>query len=444
MDMKKINLNSDKVFYLAIISICFLLFFSWSIIIPYNHAPDEHMRYAIPDFIYQYGKLPVGDDARIRNEIWGISYGFTPIFSYIISALFMKIVSIFSTSAGALLIAARFTSVCFSIGTVIFCIKIGKLLFDKVYARLFVCSIVFLPQFVFISSYVNNDAFGIFTVSWIIYAMLKAKANKWRLWDCIFLGIGIGLCLISYYNCYGIIIVALIYSVKSVIDDKQIECKLQFILMRVLWVGIAAFLVAGWWFIRNFILYDGDFLGMRASSECGELYAQDEFKPSNRSTPQRMGITLPQMLVGMRWLYLSLKSFVGQFDYLSLSLNKSSYYIIWTLFALGFLGYFIDIHKWRKDKEKYNNALLRVMMILMCAITMSLSIYYSYVNDFQAQGRYLLPMLISLSVLFVHSWYKLADKLFHEKRNYVAVCFICIYFMTIISATVDVIIPAYL
>lgn len=243
--LKKIHFNPDKAFYLIIIGICFLLFFSWSVIIPYNHAPDEYMRYQIPDFIYKYGKLPVGDDERVRNEIWGFSYAFLPFFSSIISALFMKIASIFSTSATVLLVSARFTSVCFSTGTVFFCIKIGKLLFDEVYARLFVVSIVFLPQFVFISSYVNNDAFGIFTVSWIIYAMLKAKANKWQFKDCIFLGTGIGLCLLSYYNCYGIIIVAFIYSIKAVIDDKQIDKKLSFILTRILWVFLAAFIVSG-------------------------------------------------------------------------------------------------------------------------------------------------------------------------------------------------------
>ena len=39
------------------------------------------------------------------------------------------------------------------------------------------------------------------------------------------------------------------------------------------------FLVAGWWFIRSGILYDGDFLGMKTSSIYAEKYAIDELKP---------------------------------------------------------------------------------------------------------------------------------------------------------------------
>lgn len=441
--MKKINWNTDKTFYLIMIGVCFLLYFSWSVIIPFNHAPDEYMRYSIPDFIYQYGKLPTGDDERIRNEIWGFSYGFLPVLSYMVSALFMKIAGIFSTAEAVLLGAARFASVCFSLGTVCFSIKIGNLLFEKPYARLFVVSVAFLPQFVFISSYVNTDAFGIFTVSWIIYAMLQGKSKKWRLKDCIFLGAGIGLCLLSYYNCYGIIVTAILYCVKSVLDDKEIKDKTRFILTRCLWVFLAAALVSGWWFFRSFMLYDGDIFGLRALSECKELYAQDAYKPSNISTPHKMGVSLPYMIFTMRWLSRSILSFIGVFDYLSLYLHDSSYRIIKLLFILGAFGWFIHLGRWRRENPKYNNLTLHIVMILMCIITVSLSLYNSYFNDFQPQGRYLLPMLLPLNILLTHGWHQLTDALLHEKKSYAAVSFIVIYLMILFSAMTDIIIPTY-
>ena len=50
---------------------------------------------------------------------------------------------------------------------------------------------------------------------------------------------------------------------------------------------VAAGLFAGhaaWWFIRSYIIYDGDFLGLNITEHYKELYAIDELKPSNAPT----------------------------------------------------------------------------------------------------------------------------------------------------------------
>ena len=66
----------------------FLLCFKWSASQPFNSGPDEGMKMDICKYIAQNNKLPHGGDEAVRNPIWGISYGFTPIFSYIISSIF--------------------------------------------------------------------------------------------------------------------------------------------------------------------------------------------------------------------------------------------------------------------------------------------------------------------------------------------------------------------
>ena len=441
--MKKKSLNADQIFLLVMTAVCFLLYFSWSVIIPFNHAPDEYMRYQIPNFIYKYGTLPAGDNELLRNETWGFCYGFFPPASYMISAFFMKIAGLFSTDAAVLLGAARLTSIFSSLGTLYFCTKIGGLLFDRLYAKLFVISVALLPQFVFISSYVNAEAFGIFTVAMTIYAMLYAKSNHWRFRDCIFLGCAVGLCLLSYYNCYGIIPVALLYCVASVLGDDGIEHKLCFILTRFLWVAATAALVSGWWFIRNAMLYNGDFLGLSTLNKCKELYAETPYKPSNSNTPYHAGVSLPYMLFDMRWISLTVLSFIGIFDYFSVYIQESSYRIIKLLFAFGVFGWFLSCGKWRGKKQEHNNLLLHIAMILMCIITILLSLYNSYFNDFQPQGRYILPMLVSLEILLTHGHYQLFDKLLHEKRTYAAISLIVIYVMIVFYAMVDIVIPAY-
>ena len=60
-------------------------------------------------------------------------------------------------------------------------------------------------------------------------------------------------------------------------------------------VAVAA-VCAGWWFVRNGILYHGDILGMHTSSEYAQMYAREDLKPSNRITPQSMGMSIWDML----------------------------------------------------------------------------------------------------------------------------------------------------
>ena len=56
----------------------------------------------------------------------------------------------------------------------------------------------------------------------------------------------------------------------------------SFIIKRFFLVFLAAFVIAGWWFIRNMIIYNGDILGRKAASLCAEVNAIPSFKPSQK------------------------------------------------------------------------------------------------------------------------------------------------------------------
>lgn len=440
--MNKSKLDDEKIFYIFLLGGCFLLYLIWAMVIPFNHGPDEHMRYQIPEFIYKYGYLPHGGDERIREATWGISYGFTPIFSYIISALFMKITSVFTTSEGALLLAARMVSVICSTGTVYFCIKISNKLFKGIFRLVFVISVALLPQFIFISAYVNNDAFGIFTVAWIIYAVITAEEKNWDFRSCAFLGIGMGLCAISYYNCYGIMVAAFLYAIVSVLSNKQIENKFKFIIVRILWVLLFVVLVAGWWFIRNAIIYDGDFLGLNTSSKYAEMYAVEAYKPSNRQTAYQIGMSFKEMMIDNEWLKISTYSFVGHFDAMSLPLEQWCYSMIFTLMVIGLVGCIIPGRIIKNNSSKCDFKLW-MSMLLMCIITICISIWYSYFNDWQPQGRYCLPMVVSFCILLTDGWSKLFNRSNKIIRNAVAIIIILGYCIVSTFSSYYVIIPRY-
>lgn len=398
--------KNDKIFYTALLGGFFFICLFWAWIIPFNHAPDEGMRFTICQYIFQYGSLPRGDAVEIRNSIWGFSYGFTPILSYMISAVFMKIANFFVGEMG-IAISARLVSVLFSTGTAYFTIKIARRIFIEPYAKILTIAVILLPEFIFISSYINNDALGIFTVVWTIFNMLEAKDKKWSFKSCCWLGISIGVCLLSYYNCYGVIVIAVVYSVIMVFQDNTISNKGKFIVTRIVWVAIFAIVIAGWWFIRNAMLYDGDILGLRASRACGEQYAMDGYKPSQRQTPYNMGESIGHMLIDREWLYYSSRSYIASFDYQTIWMPDMMYIWMGGVYLIGLFGNII-----KSKQELFKSSGKRsfyLCMVLMCLITIGLSVYYSFFVDLQAQGRYCLPMCLSLGILVISGWQKIVS-----------------------------------
>ena len=207
------KLNDQKHYWLtaAVFAVSALIICcAWTIIQPFNSAPDEYMHYQIAQFIYQKGTLPFGGDPEIINPIWGTSYGFTPILAYIIGAAFMKITSIFTINETALLMSARLVSILCNTGTVIMCFKIADKLLKGVYRWIFVVFVALLPQFIYIGSYVNSDALAIFSTSLIIYSWIYGLTSKWSRKSCVLLAFGISLCALSYYNAYGFILCSMI------------------------------------------------------------------------------------------------------------------------------------------------------------------------------------------------------------------------------------------
>ena len=143
------------------------------------------MRYLVADYIYSnHGALPRGDDSAIRNATWGISYAYYPILSYMISAAFMGVASIFGASGIALLRAARMADVLFVTCAVYFLVKAsGKLFprekFSGEVRGLFTALAGFMPQAIFLGTYVNTDSLALMSAALILYAWASYLREDW-------------------------------------------------------------------------------------------------------------------------------------------------------------------------------------------------------------------------------------------------------------------------
>ena len=145
--MEKYNKKLEKIYILFI----FLFLIVWAMSTRATSGPDEAMKYDVCNYIATKGSLPDGRDPAIRNPIWGTSYGFTPLISYIVSAVFLKIAYLFTEDIQLLYVDVRFTSVLCITGMTAIVIKIGNLLFEKSHARwLFIFLTTLLPQVLYL------------------------------------------------------------------------------------------------------------------------------------------------------------------------------------------------------------------------------------------------------------------------------------------------------
>ena len=400
------NLNEKKLTVLFIF-FCVFCAFGLALIQSNDVGPDEKMKMDICKFIADYGELPHGGDERVRDPLWGSSYGFTPILPYMLGGVFIKIASIFTQNMHYYYFAARLVSVmCYAV-FLIFVTKIGEKLFDKkIYKWFFIILISILPQMVFLGSYINNDSLAMMCIAMIIYGWIIGLENKWTYKNCIFLAISLGLCALSYYNAYGYILTS---AIIFLISNFKFKTKFKDIMKKGILIGIIAFIICGWWFIRSAIIYDGDFLGLRTTDEYSEKYAVDEYKNSKRETPINLNESLFYMLVNRHWITITMKSFYIAFGKMSWFVYSAIYYIVWAVWAFEILGYFIQKIFSRKNKKQdldknniekvFNKNLIESMFFINIGITGFLSVYYSYTSDFQPQGRYIMPMLIPFMYL---------------------------------------------
>lgn len=423
----------------------FCYYLIWTISQPYNSCPDEGMKWDICKYIFEHNSIPDGRDESIRNPMWGISYAFQPILTYMIGAVFVKIASIFTTNQFALVVSARLVSTISMTLVIYFVIKIADKLFkDKgKYKYLFIAIIAFQPITAFLASYINNDSTAILATTMIIYLWILGLESNWETKHCVLLGLSIGFCALTYYNAYGYILCSIIICLISTILNKM---KVKDIVQKSIIVSLVAFAVAGWWFVRNAIIYDGDILGTRTQNEYGDKYAMEEYKPSTRETPQNKGESLWDMLYNDKWLNVIAKSFIGMFGYQKIIMSNQiyySYFLIWLIGGIGCILRFREIFIYKiEEKNKY---LLNYIFVISIIISIALSIIYSYTSDFQPQGRYIMGIIVPFTYFLVSGIEAVLERFIKSQKIKRIIVLMLIALIIIISfkAIFAYVIPAY-
>lgn len=389
---------------LLFVTFVLCLWLIWAWILPFNEGPDEYMRSRIVEYIIEYGKLPTGYQQEIMDYSWGFTYGFRPILPQILEALFIRIGMFFTRDAFSLLFVGRLASILCGLIFIGYVYAIGKKLFEpKEIQWLFLSIVVCLPQAGFLFTYLNCDSMALMATAMIVYYLLKGREDSFAVNTCIWLAVSLSICILSYYNAYGFLITSVLVfggffweQIRRGESGWKEFWKKGFLILGIV------LLLAGWWFVRNYFLYEGDILGLRTQNKYAEHYAMDVLKPSNRRTYQNQGLSVWDMLFRSNWAGSVLKSFIGVLGPLWYALRWWIYtgYILLFLFGgLGvFGGAFLKIKAWKEQGKKYSLNFAKLFLHLgfgaAILIPNLLNFWYSYATDYQPQGRYSMPMLI--------------------------------------------------
>ena len=127
---------------------------------------------------------------------------------------------------------------------------------------------------------------------------------------------------------------------------------------------------------------------------------------------------------------------------MSIPLEKWNYIIAFTVLIIGLLGMLIP-KKIVGYSSTSNDLNFKISMIIMCIITLLLCAYYSYFNDWQPQGRYCLPALVSLQILVIHGWELITNKGKPVIRNSLATILVASYVLISMYSIYDILITRY-
>lgn len=379
-----------------------------------NFFPDEGRRLKLPMFFFEHGYLPTGYEESVRMEDWGFSYANYPLMlSTLVGGVFMKIVGCFTSDPDRIILGARMVSILSAVGFAFFALKAAGLAFRKPFGYLFAGLILFLPQFVFLGLYFNNDMLALFGSSMIFYAWVSAYRNKWGWGNALLMAIGISVVALAYYNAYSWILLSIL--VYFLIWYRQSAgfsfVKTRFFYQITALVIVVVLLIAGSFFVRTAVINHGDVFGFSTVSMMRERYGSENFRPGVRPTPQKSGLSMLDMVfhgyygADEGWLASTCRSFVGVLGTMTVRLPIFVYAFYALVIGVGCIAYVgAVIHKTFAGARDRESWIIDGVMLINIVIVVMLALRYSYSTDYQPQGRYIMPMILSLMYFVVCGW----------------------------------------
>ena len=252
--------------------------------------------------------------------------------------------------------------------------------------------VAFNPMFLYLAAAINNDVIAAAAGAAVVYACVRLlrdpRGLSWR-WGVV-LGLLYGLALLSKFNLAAIIVV--IEAAVTWVAWRRGQWR-QWIVVNLLIAGVAG-LLAGWWFVRNMVLY-GEPTGIERLTELwGVRDPRDSFWLAVSELPYA-------------WT-----SLWGRFGYGQIPLPAWMYIAIFVVLLLAIAGYVQAGVKGRKGERVHRFPLSPLLpfspapplLLLALNVALFFAVLFNYllVSPAGPMGRFFFPALSSLAVLMFY------------------------------------------
>lgn len=366
-------------------------------------GPDETARLLVPKAMLLGDLLPSGyNPVTVMN--WpeypysgNYSYAFYPqLLGAYVTALFMFVARVLGAAPVWQLVAARLSSAAWGVAGAYFVGRtvrecLGEARNGYAYGAFATLLVGFWPQYAFISSYVNNDVVGTAGVAMLVCALVLGIRNGWNTRPCALLAVGIVVCALGYLNTYGFILAAIVTFVWTCVAQHESDWR-----AAARPIGLTALACAACtfpFFGVNLVRY-GDVIGSRVFEEQHLAWVAQGNEPLMRP----YGESFWSLVLLDPFVSSTLQSFVGTFGYMSVTLPDAVRYFYWGTLLLG-SGAFVGSAWLRRRCCSARWRILVLSLLAGAAITVALHVWRTLNADYQAQGRYIIGLLMPWCVL---------------------------------------------
>ncbi len=365
--------------------------------------PDERVHLEAVNYYTKHTLPPSLDSPEIVNSF--SDYGKSRLSTY---EIYYPLAGYFTRLLGPIkspeLINARAFSVCLLLGLLLLSVARSRF-------RYFALPLIISPQIWYMFSYPNSDGFALAVSLFASYqiAVSDSALNRFlsqekpRLFVVSLLCFGglAGILLLTKLNFYFFLLFLFLYLIWRLVNGYYPEPLRLW--LRVLMIGIIAASMYG---IRVGLDYSANGPDPEAKfNEYLELTAKEEFKPSTPLEKKHVylylkdrGNELDVVLQFLNWGSITFATAFGSYGYTQY-FGSDTYFAIVKVLVTLLLGAILFYALIKGPPEIH----ALIMIACICSgLLIAASIWNSWTENFQAQGRYMAPLIPILSIVYYH------------------------------------------
>ena len=209
--------------------------------LPYGAGPDYDAHFDGARFIYTEGRLAIlpEDAPKLHITAYGSTRALRPPLSYLVAAGAARLLSWTEIELRILFRAGSALLCALTLGLIF--AALHRYLNNRWLAVGGVLLIGLLPQFVFIASHLNDDSAAIFSVTFLIYCLIRLLREPVDLTLALLTGTAIGLVLLSKFMAWVFLPIA---GLMLLLFARPSAGQW---LLSIMLVGVGIMLGGGWW-----------------------------------------------------------------------------------------------------------------------------------------------------------------------------------------------------